>query len=81
MCCLPLAGSEQLNDKEAYQPQALQTAGRWGTSASKRENGEAMPTLCALNHGEQKLNLPTRETRTGVVLGRVYEETGLQRGP
>lgn len=59
MCCLPIAGSEQLNDKAADQPQAAQT-GSGGEEALGGEEGAAqdgpIPTR-PLNRGEQKLNL------------------------
>lgn len=65
LCCLPIAGSEQLNDKAANQPRALQT-GSGGKKALRSEEGGAscterpVPILSALNRGEQKLNLPAQ---------------------
>lgn len=38
LCCLPIAGSEQLNDKAADQPQALQT-GSGGKKALRGKGG------------------------------------------
>lgn len=59
LCCLPIAGSEQLNDKAADQPQALQT-GSGGKKALRGKGSCAewpLPIPSALNHAEQKLNL------------------------
>lgn len=60
LCCLPIAGSEQLNDKAADQPQALQT-GSGGKKALRGKGGSCaewpLPIPSALNHGKQKLNL------------------------
>lgn len=65
LCCLPIAGSEQLNDKAADQPQALQTGSGGKKALRSKEGGTScterpVPIPSALNHGEQQLNLPAQ---------------------
>lgn len=96
MCCLPIAGSEQLNDKAADQPQALQTGSRGKKALRGKGVGDCAewpgPTPGAPNHGEQKLNLSARGSpgsgrpwaahmRRGCAPGGPTEASTSQEGP